>query len=255
MTTSTGSGARLTFLQQIDSSRDWSAELSKGKADLLNAAKAASGDTPILGRMTSTALPVRAHYSSKSKRKKEKKRLKKAKGPPGVVNRIDTTDVPTVVFNDPANSTAATASDEQKPASTTKRGADTDEGPELDLKKAKFDIIKFGFNSMKGLAKEDAETAFAISLGAKPPKKSFVNYKDLQESNKQEKIQKAEEEAGRAKQPRFTLKKGDRLKNRSQSQKSPSHKVKAKVPNSNANVKHKGQQRLTNMNFTRKSKK
>ena len=50
--------------------------------------------------------------------------------------------------------------------------------------------MKFGMNSMSGTEKVDAETAMAISLGAKPEKRGYVNYKELQVTLKTEKERK-----------------------------------------------------------------
>jgi len=180
--------------------------------------------------MTCTTPAGQISTMSKAQRRRNKKKLKKKSKSSSVAKIQNTKDVPTVVFIDP-DSKAIAEGDPNKD-STKKMSDDCDDSPDLDLKKTKFEIIKFGFNSMKGLAKEDAETAFAVSLGARPPKKPFLNYKDLQEVNKKEKEKKAEEDASRVKQPRYTLKKGDRSKNRAKTQTTTA--TKKRQPNTNA---------------------
>ncbi|KAI5736459.1 hypothetical protein M8J76_003434 [Diaphorina citri] len=63
----------------------------------------------------------------------------------------------------------------------------------VDMKKARFEIMKFGMNRMTGREKEKTKDIIAIELGAKPPKNKYVNYKTLQETRKREKVQQREE--------------------------------------------------------------
>lgn len=67
------------------------------------------------------------------------------------------------------------------------------------MKKARYDVIKFAMTGLSGTDKHDAETALAISLGAKAPKSAYVNYKDLQATRKKE---KEEREAMRRSHPK-----------------------------------------------------
>ncbi|CAH2068270.1 unnamed protein product, partial [Iphiclides podalirius] len=44
-----------------------------------------------------------------------------------------------------------------------------------------------------GTKKEEAKIALAVSLGAKPPKREYINYKELMQKRKQEKLKQIEE--------------------------------------------------------------
>ncbi|XP_043577974.1 uncharacterized protein C1orf131 homolog [Bombus pyrosoma] len=58
---------------------------------------------------------------------------------------------------------------------------------ELEMKRVRYEVMKFGMSGFKGAKAEEAEIALAISLGAKPPKKKGINYKILQRKRKGEK--------------------------------------------------------------------
>ncbi|OWR42676.1 hypothetical protein KGM_208808 [Danaus plexippus plexippus] len=58
---------------------------------------------------------------------------------------------------------------------------------DVDLKKIRHEIVRFGMSGFSGTKKEEAKIALAISLGAKPPKREYINYKELMEKRKQEK--------------------------------------------------------------------
>lgn len=60
------------------------------------------------------------------------------------------------------------------------------EGPDFDMRQARFDVQKFGIKGFQGNQKEEAMTALLIKLGAKPPKNKYLNYKDYQEKRKQQ---------------------------------------------------------------------
>ncbi|XP_047031595.1 uncharacterized protein C1orf131 isoform X2 [Helicoverpa zea] len=64
---------------------------------------------------------------------------------------------------------------------------------DLDLKKIRHEVVKFGMSGFDPTKKEEARIALAVSLGAKPPKKEYVNYKELMQKRKQEKIKESEE--------------------------------------------------------------
>lgn len=61
---------------------------------------------------------------------------------------------------------------------------------ELEMKRIKYEVMKFSMTGFKGIEAEEAEVALAISLGAKPPKKKGINYKILKHEKKQETQQK-----------------------------------------------------------------
>lgn len=58
---------------------------------------------------------------------------------------------------------------------------------ELEMKRVRYEVMKFGMSGFQGEKAKAAETALAISLGAKPPKRKGINYKILQREKKGEK--------------------------------------------------------------------
>lgn len=62
---------------------------------------------------------------------------------------------------------------------------------ELEMKRFRYDVIKFGMSGMEQKEARHAKIALAISLGAKPPKNRKMNYKKLIEKRKLEKLQEA----------------------------------------------------------------
>lgn len=55
------------------------------------------------------------------------------------------------------------------------------------MKKLRYDIIKFGTSGFTGSQKNESKIALAVSLGAAPPKKKYINYKELLEIKRKEK--------------------------------------------------------------------
>ncbi|CAK1599427.1 unnamed protein product [Parnassius mnemosyne] len=64
---------------------------------------------------------------------------------------------------------------------------------DLDLKKIRHEVVKFGMSGFDGTKKEEAKIALAVSLGAKPPKREYINYKELMQKRKEEKLKQKEE--------------------------------------------------------------
>ncbi|KOX79093.1 hypothetical protein WN51_09903 [Melipona quadrifasciata] len=64
---------------------------------------------------------------------------------------------------------------------------DDTEKRKLDMKRVRYEVMKFGMSGFKGAEAEEAEIALAISLGAKPSKKKGINYKILQHKKKNHK--------------------------------------------------------------------
>ncbi|XP_034840846.1 uncharacterized protein C1orf131 homolog [Maniola hyperantus] len=58
---------------------------------------------------------------------------------------------------------------------------------DLDLKQIRHEIVKFGMSGFDTTKKEQAKIALAVSLGAIPPKREYVNYKELMQKQKEEK--------------------------------------------------------------------
>lgn len=71
---------------------------------------------------------------------------------------------------------------------------DNDEQDGLDMKRVRHEVFNFGISGYNFQDQQKAKVALAVKLGAKAPKNSYKNYKDLQAENKEAKA-KAKEEA------------------------------------------------------------
>ena len=60
------------------------------------------------------------------------------------------------------------------------------------MKDARFDVFRFGLKAFGKQEKEDAEVQQLIRLGAKPPKNKCMDYAELKELRKKEKLELAE---------------------------------------------------------------
>ncbi|XP_059212895.1 uncharacterized protein C1orf131 homolog [Centropristis striata] len=104
--------------------------------------------------------------------------------------------VEVVTFQDPRKNlkTKQTPAPKKTPAPqkiTEKKESDQPE--ELNLEKARLEVHRFGITGYKKEQQRVFEQDRAVMLGARPPKKEYVNYKALQQQIK-EKKQKAKEE-------------------------------------------------------------
>ncbi|XP_047115286.1 uncharacterized protein C1orf131 [Schistocerca piceifrons] len=63
---------------------------------------------------------------------------------------------------------------------------------DIDIRRVKREVIKFGLSGFDAKTKQEAKIEQAIRLGAKPPKKKYVNYKELK-AEKARQLQEAEE--------------------------------------------------------------
>merc|ERR550517_559376 len=61
---------------------------------------------------------------------------------------------------------------------------------EVSMDQARFDVFKLGVSGLEKSAKEDAQTALAIRLGAKPAKEKCIPYAELKEKRSKEKLEK-----------------------------------------------------------------
>jgi len=77
--------------------------------------------------------------------------------------------------------------------STKQTPAELKEQQEKEMKKLRYEIIKFGMSGFEKLKARKAKVELAISLGAKPPKNRKMNYKVLKTHRKIEKERKKEE--------------------------------------------------------------
>lgn len=66
---------------------------------------------------------------------------------------------------------------------------------EFDLKRAKNEVFHFGISGFDSADKHAAKLALAVRLGAKPPKNSYRNYKELVAEKEQSRKQASEETA------------------------------------------------------------
>ena len=68
---------------------------------------------------------------------------------------------------------------------------------EISLKDARFEVFKLGVSGMDKKSRDEANTALAIKLGAKPSKNKFVEYKQLKEDRIVEKEERRLQEEER----------------------------------------------------------
>lgn len=55
---------------------------------------------------------------------------------------------------------------------------------EREMKRIRYEVMKFGMSGFEKEKAEEAKVALALSLGAKAPKKKGINYKELKEQRK-----------------------------------------------------------------------
>ncbi|XP_073711749.1 uncharacterized protein C1orf131 homolog isoform X3 [Misgurnus anguillicaudatus] len=69
----------------------------------------------------------------------------------------------------------------------------TDSDKKLTIEKARFEVHRFGLSGYQKEQQRIFEQDRAIMLGARPPKKQYVNYKDYQQLLKEKKLKEQEE--------------------------------------------------------------
>ncbi|KAL6260683.1 uncharacterized protein C1orf131 homolog isoform X1 [Pogonomyrmex barbatus] len=84
------------------------------------------------------------------------------------------------------------ADNKEKPEDK-KTPAELKEQQEKEMKKLRYEIIKFGMSGFEKPKVKKAKVELAISLGAKPPKNRRMNYKALKLRRKKEEEKKKEE--------------------------------------------------------------
>ncbi|KAG7218910.1 hypothetical protein INR49_016134 [Caranx melampygus] len=109
--------------------------------------------------------------------------------------QVQVNQVEVVTFQDPRKKlkTKQTPATDKTPAPPIKEKTQPDQLEELNLEKARLEVHRFGITGYKKEQQRVFEQDRAIMLGARPPKKSYVNYKVFQDQIK-EKKQKAKEE-------------------------------------------------------------
>ena len=64
---------------------------------------------------------------------------------------------------------------------TNETDVDPRKQQEAEMKRARYDVIKFGMSGLQGVESHRAKIASAVALGARPPKNRRINYKRLKE--------------------------------------------------------------------------
>ncbi|XP_069028466.1 uncharacterized protein C1orf131 homolog [Embiotoca jacksoni] len=105
------------------------------------------------------------------------------------VNRVEV-----VTFQDPRKRTKTeqTPTANKKPALQIAEKNRSDQPEEIDLEKARLEVHRFGITGYKKEQQRVFEQDRAVMLGARPLKKNYVNYKELQQQIKDRK-EKAKE--------------------------------------------------------------
>ncbi|XP_041660928.1 uncharacterized protein C1orf131 homolog [Cheilinus undulatus] len=103
--------------------------------------------------------------------------------------------VEVVTFQDPRKKqrTKQTPVPEKKPAPLMTEKKESSQPEELSLEKARLEVHRFGITGYKKEQQRVFEQDRAIMLGARPPKKEYVNYKALQQQIKEKKQKEKEE--------------------------------------------------------------
>ncbi|XP_027020879.2 uncharacterized protein C1orf131 homolog [Tachysurus fulvidraco] len=104
-------------------------------------------------------------------------------------------DVEIVIFQDPRkkNKLKRAPETETKPAEVKEKKKK--EPDVLTMEKARLDVHRFGITGFQKQEQRVFEQDRAIMLGARPPKKNYINYKAFQQTIKEKKLKEKEEEA------------------------------------------------------------
>uniref|UniRef100_A0A1A7Z826 Chromosome 1 open reading frame 131 n=1 Tax=Iconisemion striatum TaxID=60296 RepID=A0A1A7Z826_9TELE len=100
--------------------------------------------------------------------------------------------VEVVTFQDPRKKLKQKTAPNKTPAPQTTE-LKQNEQEELSLEKARLEVHRFGITGYKKEQQRVFEQDRAVMLGARPPKKDFVNYKELQQQIKEKKQKEKEE--------------------------------------------------------------
>lgn len=85
-------------------------------------------------------------------------------------------------------------SEEKHEDSTEDKYQDERRKQELEMKRIRYEVMKFGMSGFEKAKANEAKVALAISLGAKPLKRKGVNYKVLKiQRQKEKEAQKSEQ--------------------------------------------------------------
>ncbi|ODM97888.1 hypothetical protein Ocin01_08793 [Orchesella cincta] len=175
--------AKLKMLKELDSKTDWEGLIMK------------QSSTP-----TESSSQTKQQKPLRKLSKSEKKKIKLEKQLQEFHDTLKKKNIETVVYDNPdAISNQSSVSRKIKDSTGDSQSQVGDQGIEIDMKKTRYEIMKFGISSLKSQELVDAETSLAISLGAKPNKRQAINYKELQTQRKKDKELIKEQEAGMVK--------------------------------------------------------
>ncbi|ESO83871.1 hypothetical protein LOTGIDRAFT_236383 [Lottia gigantea] len=96
------------------------------------------------------------------------------------------------IFKDPQKIARKKAKTKPKESEKQDEKPEQDEHPIFDMDEAKFEVRKLGITGFEENKQEDSIVDLLVSLGAKPPKKKYVNYKEFQKQRKEEIIKDKE---------------------------------------------------------------
>ncbi|CAL8113608.1 unnamed protein product [Orchesella dallaii] len=172
--------AKLKMLKELDSKTDWEGLIMKQQS-----------------MQTESSSQTKQHKTLRKLSKSEKKKIRLEKQLQEFQDTLKKKNVKTVVYDNPdAITNQPSILRNPKDPAEVNKPADSEQGIEIDMKKTRYEIMKFGISSLSSQELVDAETKLAISLGAKPNKRQAVNYKELQAQRKKERDLVKEQEAG-----------------------------------------------------------
>ncbi|XP_026196864.1 uncharacterized protein C1orf131 homolog [Anabas testudineus] len=145
---------------------------------------------PTVGDFANDSGDCRADHNSSTA---QKRRLLQTELTGPTIQHVNQVEV--VTFQDPTKKpkTRQTPAPDKTPTLHIAEKKQSDQLEELNLEKARLEVHRFGITGYKKEQQRVFEQDRAVMLGARPPKKSYVNYKVLQQQIK-EKKEKAKEE-------------------------------------------------------------
>jgi len=119
-------------------------------------------------------------------KKEENKRKKNENTTSNITSHRKAPEI--VVFHDPTQRKQKSGPETMKKsqADSNQQSNRSQSAPEMDLKAARHEVHKFGLKGLQHVDKEQAMQELLIKLGAKPPKKTYINYKDLIEKKRED---------------------------------------------------------------------
>ncbi|XP_060739532.1 uncharacterized protein C1orf131 homolog [Tachysurus vachellii] len=104
-------------------------------------------------------------------------------------------DVEIITFQDPRKKNKLKRASETETKPTEVKEKKKKEPDVLTMEKARLDVHRFGITGFQKQEQRVFEQDRAIMLGARPPKRNYINYKALQQTIKEKKMKEKEEEA------------------------------------------------------------